>query len=147
MRVLIFALLLSVAVVFAACGSQPATTDNVPPAGAESGKVNDISAKEAFPKTQAAYAQFIDVRTPAEYADGHADRAVNIPLATFADNLDRIEKNEPVYLICNSGRQSTEAGQILAENGYQWVFSVEGGTAAWRDAGLPVKKAGEAVQQ
>jgi phage shock protein E len=110
--------MLSMAVVFAACGSQPATTDNVPPSGAVSGKVNDISPKDAFPKTQAAYAQFIDVRTPAEYADGHADRAINIPLATIAENLDRIEKNEPVYIICNTGRQSTEAGQILTENGY-----------------------------
>jgi rhodanese-related sulfurtransferase len=88
--------------------------------------------------TEAAYSQFIDVRTPEEYAAGHAYRAVNIPLHTLQQNLVRIEKNEPVYLICATGRRSRQAAEVLSAAGYPRVVSIAGGTAAWQEAGLPM---------
>ena len=54
--------------------------------------VSEVSPAEARPAIEAAYSQFIDVRSPEEYAEGHAYRARNIPLDTLADNLDKIEK-------------------------------------------------------
>lgn len=138
MRSLIF--LLFVALFAAGCQSGPSNMDTPPPAGSSAIAVNDISPQAALPKVEAAYSQFIDVRTPAEFAAGHATRARNIPLDTLAANLDMIEKNEPVYVICETGRRSKEAADILSKNGFKYVFNVTGGTAAWRDAGLPMAK-------
>jgi hypothetical protein len=52
------------------------------------------------------------------------------------DNLDKIEKNEPVYLICQTGRRSMEAAQMLNKAGFKQTISIAGGTNAWQAAGL-----------
>ena len=85
------------------------------------------------------YSQFIDVRTPEEYSGGHAARAVNIPLDTLMASLDRLEKNEPVYLICQTGRRSGQAAEMLKGAGFSNVFNVAGGTTAWQSANLPME--------
>jgi rhodanese-related sulfurtransferase len=132
---LIFALILFVS----SCGADVATTDTLPPTGATATAINEIKPAEALPKTQEAYAQFVDVRSREEYAAGHASRAINIPLEDLPANLDRLEKNEPVYLICQTGRRSKEAADMLSKSGFRWVFTVTGGTDAWREAELPIE--------
>jgi len=122
----------------AACGDGVSTMDTPPPAGAAMSAVNEIKPADTLPKVQAAYSQFVDVRAPEEYAAGHATRAINIPLDQLQANLDRLERNEPVYLICQTGRRSKEAADILAKNGFKWVFTVTGGTAQWQAEGLPI---------
>ena len=121
-----------------ACGGDVATTDNLPPEGAVMSKVNDIAPEDALPKVQAAYSQFIDVRTREEYSAGHAIRARNIPLNELPAKLDILEKNEPIYVICQTGRRSKEAADILSKNGFKWVFNVSGGTTRWQSDGLPM---------
>jgi rhodanese-related sulfurtransferase len=82
----------------------------------------------------------IDVRTPAEYAQLHAAGARLIPL----DKLDARQVrdghplDEPIYIICKSGGRSAKACQRLQAAGLTNSFSIEGGTAAWEQAGLPV---------
>ncbi len=102
--------------------------------------VSEMSPADAGPLVEAAYSQFIDVRTVEEYAAGHAYRTRNIPLDKLMDNLGVIEKNEPVYLICATGRRSMEAAKMLNEAGYPQTISIAGGTAAWENAGLPMQK-------
>jgi rhodanese-related sulfurtransferase len=101
--------------------------------------VKEVSPPEAESAVSKAYSQFIDVRTPEEYSSGHAARSVNIPLDTLSANLDRLEKNEPVYLICESGGRSLQAAAILKNKGFGEVLSVKGGTVAWRQSGLPME--------
>lgn len=131
--VLLFTLLIS------SCGDVVSNLDTPPPAGASAGMVNEIEPADALPRVQAAYSQFVDVRTPEEYATGHAARAINIPLGELPANLDRLEKNEPVYLICQTGRRSREAADILSRNGFKWVFNLSGGTSEWQQLGLPME--------
>ena len=83
--------------------------------------------------------RLIDVRTPAEFAQLHAEGAINIPL----DRLDPAEvlngSNEAVYLICRGGSRSREAAnRIRAAMPGCSALVVEGGTLGWLDAGLPV---------
>lgn len=125
----------------AACERPPSRTADAPDVASVKTGINEMSPADASPGTQAAYAQFIDVRTAEEYAGGHAYRAVNIPLDTLSQNLDRIEKNEPVYLICASGHRSKLAAEMLSKAGYPRVVSISGGTTAWREAGLPMAAA------
>jgi rhodanese-related sulfurtransferase len=132
---LTFALL---ATLFGCTRSTP-RLDTPPPENAVRSTVNEIPPVEARAKTQQAYAQFVDVRTPEEYSAGHPSRAINIPLADLESKLDRLEKNEPVYVICQTGRRSKEASDILVKNGFPWVFNVSGGATAWNAAGLPTE--------
>jgi rhodanese-related sulfurtransferase len=120
------------------CGNRVQSLDTPPPEGAVASVVNDIEPSKALPRVQQAYAQFVDVRTPEEYAGGHAARAINIPLDQLPSRMERLEKNEPVYVICQSGRRSKEASEILNRNGFKWVFNVTGGTNEWIAQGLPM---------
>lgn len=101
--------------------------------------VREITPAEAQIAVSKAYSQFVDVRTPEEYLSGHAARAINIPLDTLAANLVPLEKGEPIYVICETGRRSSKAASMLKEAGFNNVFNVTGGTAAWRAANLPIE--------
>jgi rhodanese-related sulfurtransferase len=83
----------------------------------------------------------IDVRTPAEFSRLHAAGAKSIPL----DQLDpaavqatQVDTDARIYLICQSGSRATKACQQLQKAGIDGACIVEGGTAAWEKAGLPV---------
>jgi rhodanese-related sulfurtransferase len=132
-------IVLLLTLLISSCGDVVSNLDTPPPAGASAGVVNEISPAEALPRVQAAYSQFVDVRTSEEYATGHAARAINIPLSDLPTNLDRLERNEPVYVICQSGRRSKEAADILSRNNFKWVFNVSGGTNEWQSLGLPME--------
>lgn len=119
------------------CQSEPTRRTDSPAVVAANG-VSEITPEQARPGVEAAYAQFIDVRTPEEFAAGHASRARNIPLDELQANLDKLEKNEPVYIICQSGRRSRQAAEILVDAGFQQAISITGGTVAWKQAGLPM---------
>lgn len=70
-------------------------------------------------------AVIIDVRTPAEFADGHVDESVNIPLREVADQIKKIKKfNKPIITCCRSGARSGTAANILNNNG---IDSINGG--------------------
>ena len=130
-------ILILLAAGLASCAGPPSRIADAPDQALKAG-ITEMTPARARAGTEAAYSQFIDVRTPEEYAAGHAYRAVNIPLDTLQQNLVRIEKNEPVYLICATGRRSRQAAEVLNAAGYPRVVSIAGGTAAWQEAGLPM---------
>ena len=136
MKVLILATL--AAITFSGCQSRPTKITDSPTVVTQAG-VSEITPEQARPAVEAAYSQFVDVRTPEEFAAGHASRARNIPLDTLMDDLGRLEKNEPVYLICQTGRRSLEAARMLNEAGFPQTISIAGGTTAWKEAGLPME--------
>ncbi len=80
------------------------------------------------------------MRTPEEFAAGHADRARNVPLDMLASNLDMLEKNEPVYLICRTDNRSSQAAKMLVDAGFKQAIVIKGGTEAWKADGLPMGK-------
>ena len=80
----------------------------------------------------------IDVRTPGEFRSVHAEGALNHPLESLDAEALPFEKGDTLHLICQSGGRSAKACQKLEAGGYEAVVNVEGGTAAWQAAGLPV---------
>ena len=121
----------------AGCQSVPSKKTDSPALVTQMG-VSEIAPQQARPGVDAAYAQFIDVRSPEEFAAGHAARARNIPIDELLANLDKLERNEPVYLICQSGNRSKKAAQMLVDAGFPQAISISGGTIAWKEAGFPV---------
>jgi rhodanese-related sulfurtransferase len=134
----VFAFILLIAFISAGCQrvTTRRTDSGVPDVPSP---IKEVSPTEAEGAVSKAYAQFVDVRTPDEYAAGHAARSVNIPLDTLSTSFDKLEKSEPVYVICQTGVRSGQAAEILKGGGFNNVLSVTGGTTAWEAAGLPME--------
>lgn len=77
-------------------------------------------------------ATVVDVRTPAEFADGAYPGAVNIPLGELGGRLGEIPKDRPVILYCASGMRSGSAARVLKRAGYADVLNAGGvGQLPW----------------
>lgn len=79
----------------------------------------------ALLSSRAALAQdwLIDVRTPEEYAAGHADGALNIEYQHIVAGVEKLDipKQAPIYVYCRSGRRSDLALTALRDAGYTRV--------------------------
>jgi rhodanese-related sulfurtransferase len=82
----------------------------------------------------------LDVRTPAEFAQIHAEGAVNLPLGDLQSNAPLpVDCSGAVYLLCHSGARASQAARILtARGGDPTLCVVDGGTQRWLASGLPV---------
>lgn len=68
----------------------------------------------------------LDTRTPGEYAAGHIEGYINIPVDELRERLDEIDSDKPVYVICQSGIRSYIASRILTQNGFD-AYNFSGG--------------------
>ncbi|MEG0763503.1 MAG: FAD-dependent oxidoreductase [Oscillospiraceae bacterium] len=75
----------------------------------------------------------IDVRTIAEYARGHIDKAINIPLDNLRENFEKLDKSKEIYVNCQSGLRSYIACRILTQNGYK-CYNLAGGYRLYESA-------------
>ena len=109
--------------------------------------VTTISPQQLHDKLSAgAPVELIDVRTPAEFGEVHVSFARNLPLTELEPaQFTGRHASEPLYVICRSGSRANQACQKLASAGVANVVNVEGGTQAWEQAGLPVKRGQKAI--
>ena len=77
----------------------------------------------------------LDVRQPAEWAEGHIPEAVHITGAEITQRADELPKDRPVATICGSGYRSSVAGSVLKERGHRQVYNVLGGMTGWEAEG------------
>lgn len=87
-------------------------------------------------------AQLVDVRTAAEYANGHIADAVNLDWTSgqLEERSGDLDKSKPVLLYCASGRRSASAREHLREQGFTDVVDLAGGIKAWADAGKAIDR-------
>jgi rhodanese-related sulfurtransferase len=83
-----------------------------------------------------AQAQLIDVRSPTEFASGHIAGAINIPMDQIESRIADLSSG-PIVLICQMGKRARMTANLL-EPCQRQIAVLEGGTAAWLQAGLPV---------
>ncbi|MFZ3117481.1 MAG: rhodanese-like domain-containing protein [Variovorax sp.] len=88
-------------------------------------------------------AVMIDVRDAAEYAQGHATGARNVPFDQLEQKLPGTVKNKsvPVLLMCATGARAQRALATAKKLGYEQAQVVGGGLKSWKDANLPIEKA------
>lgn len=94
-------------------------------------------------------AQFLDVRSAEEFANGHIKGAMLAPIQDgeeFKRRISALNKEHPLYVYCLSGGRSKRAAYILREQGFKEVNELEGGISAWRAEGKAVEGNDNTVQ-
>jgi rhodanese-related sulfurtransferase len=110
--------------------------------GARAGAVGIAEAVRLINREKAV---LIDVSEPAEFAQGHAAGARNVPLGSLqgAKELPS-NKQLPLVLMCSSGVRASRAASQLRKLGHERAIALAGGLKAWRDANLPLEKSAAA---
>lgn len=80
-----------------------------------------------------ANAIIIDVRTPAELAEGQIDGhiLINVMDPSFPNKINELEKSTPYYIYCRSGSRSGQVCNYMAGLGFEKLYNLEGGIMAW----------------
>lgn len=92
------------------------------------GKVSPEKARSLV----AAGARLVDVRSPGEFAGGHLDGALNVPVGDLSKRVAELgDKTKPVVLYCASGMRSASAASTLRRAGFADVHDL-GAMARWR---------------
>jgi rhodanese-related sulfurtransferase len=105
-------------------------------------QVKDVTSAEATQLLNRRNAVLLDVREPKEFEGGRLPNAVHIPLSQLAGRTSELAKMvaRPVVAYCETGRRSPGAAGVLSKAGFQEIYSLHGGIAAWKKDGLPVEK-------
>lgn len=84
--------------------------------------------------------QVIDVRTPEEFRSGHIIHAKNINIydKDFKESVQKLNREQPIYVYCKGGVRSAEAAKTLHELGFTTIYDLQGGIMAWENNRLPV---------
>lgn len=83
-------------------------------------------------------AQLVDIRDPQSFAVAHAQTAYHLTNDTIVSFMEQVEFDQPVLVMCYHGISSQGAAQYLVNQGFEQVYSVDGGFEAWHRANLPV---------
>ena len=83
----------------------------------------------------------LDVRSPGEFEGdlGHLEGAHLIPLDELRERLDEVPQDRPVVAVCQSGKRSAMAAEILLKSGYEQVANITGGLIQWSRLALPFR--------
>jgi hydroxyacylglutathione hydrolase len=80
----------------------------------------------------------IDVRSDAEWEEGHIEGALHLMGGTLEQNLDQLPgKDDSIVIVCGSGYRSTVAASVLQRHGYTNLINATGGMTAWYATQLP----------
>ena len=102
----------------------------------------DVNVTEFAKLVDEGKGQVLDVRTPEEWASGTIKGATKMNFfdADFNTQLEKLDKNKPVYVYCKSGGRSGKAKKMMKEMGFTAVYNLNGGIGAWNGAGKEVMK-------
>ncbi|WP_037911481.1 rhodanese-like domain-containing protein [Actinacidiphila yeochonensis] len=85
----------------------------------------------------------LDVREPEEWAAGHADGAVHIPMGEVVARMAELPEDGRVHVVCRAGGRSAQVAQYLIAQGVDAV-NVDGGMLDWEAVGRPLVADGSA---
>ncbi|MCA1781167.1 MAG: rhodanese-like domain-containing protein [Dermatophilaceae bacterium] len=107
------------------------TSSEAPAAGAT------LDAADFAAALKAPATVILDVRTPAEFAEGHLPGAVNLPVESpdFTAQLAGLDPSTGYAVYCRTGNRSQAALDLMAQSGITQTYHLDGGIGAWQQAG------------
>ena len=99
-----------------------------------------VSVNDAIKLTNAQEGLFLDVRSSEHYKAGNIPQSRNLPAADVPNKMGGLPKDKPIIVVCERGRSAVGVVNTLKSNGFQDVYVLQGGLAAWVEAGMPLAK-------
>lgn len=83
----------------------------------------------------------LDIRTPAEFKEGHISGAVNVDFRSskFESELKKLDRDGRYFVYCRTGNRSGSAIKLMHRLGFTHVWHLADGIVDWKGAGLPVQ--------
>jgi rhodanese-related sulfurtransferase/transcriptional regulator with XRE-family HTH domain len=100
--------------------------------------IRGVGPREAEALIAAGDLDVVDVREASEWASGHVPGARHVPLGSLRADPGAAALGKKVLFVCEKGGRSMSAAQLAESRGVAELYSLEGGTAAWRELGLAV---------
>jgi hydroxyacylglutathione hydrolase len=112
-----------------------------------SGDIQDVSPRELNELLNGEEKPVVvDVREPWEYNMGHISGARLMPLGQLANQVDELDPQQPVAVVCASGSRSQSAAALLGQKGFAVVYNLVGGMDEWHRAGLEMEQSGSGAR-
>lgn len=102
----------------------------------------EVDAGEAAELLQNQSPLLLDVRTPAEFNNGHIKNAILIPVQELQKRVGELSeyKHHDILIYCATGNRSTVASKILVDNGFKRIINMRYGIYQWAKGGYPISK-------
>lgn len=110
------------------------------PPGANQGQSREIPPRAAWELMRNKKDLLIvDVRSPHELRQGAIEHSRLIPLGDIFRQQFSLPKDRPLLLVCAVGGRSSAAAFAMEQMGFTELYNLQGGIAAWKQAGLPLE--------
>ena len=109
-------------------------------AGQPVASLDQISVDDLHRALESGSVRVLDVRENSEWAHGHIAAAYHLNFKHLPQRMAELpyRPEDHIAVICATGMRSSTAGSFLLGLGFRNLLNVEGGMAAWHQAGLPV---------
>jgi len=104
--------------------------------------VPQMTPREARDRLARGEITVLDVRTQAEWDEGHIVGARLVPLGHLAARVAQLPRDRPIVVHCQGGGRSSMAASVLLAGGVKDVVNLAGGMGAWRGEGFDVERDG-----
>ena len=91
-----------------------------------------ISPQETFAKAEAGGIAIVDIRDEQSFVEAHMPNAFHLTSGTMHQFSQDTDYETPVIVVCYHGISSQQAAQYLIHQGFEDVYSMDGGFEAWR---------------
>jgi len=84
----------------------------------------------------------LDVRTPKEYAAGHLEGALLVPVQVLQARIQELNRyrGRDILIYCATGNRSTVAAKILIDSGFTRIYNLRHGITDWVQRGYPITR-------
>ncbi|MFT4807593.1 MAG: thiosulfate sulfurtransferase [Paraglaciecola sp.] len=93
-----------------------------------------ISVQETQQKLSEGVVQIVDIRDDDAFASGHIKDSTHLTNGSLHSFMSDVDFDTPVIVCCYHGISSQQAAQFLIHQGFEEVYSLDGGFEAWRKA-------------
>lgn len=91
-----------------------------------------ISIQETLAKLQQKQVVIVDIRDEHSFQQGHIEGAFHLTNGTLNQFMQGYDFEQPVVVVCYHGNSSQGAAQYLVQQGFEEVYSMDGGFEGWR---------------
>ncbi len=98
-----------------------------------------IDVKQAKQKLDSEGAVMVDIRDPQSFALAHAPGAFHLTNDTIVAFMNEHDFSQPILVMCYHGVSSQGAAQYMVNQGFEDVYSVDGGFEAWQRSGHSIQ--------